>query len=65
MSDEKRRAFRYRKSQGMSEETRNSLKSFNEAQKDWTATCRLCGETLTGTLEDLRQHRLAHVPKSS
>lgn len=32
------------------------VKKFNEEQKDWTATCRLCHKVITGTLADIRGH---------
>lgn len=37
-----------------------AVKAFNEEQKDWTAQCRICYETLTGTLADLRKHKECH-----
>ena len=33
-----------------------AVKQFNEEQKDWTATCRICGQKLTGTLSEIRAH---------
>lgn len=47
--------------QDMSEEKRQSLAEFNEAQTDWTAVCRVCGQHLVGTLAQLREHK--HGPE--
>lgn len=33
-----------------------AVKQFNEEQKDWTATCRLCKVKLIGTLTEIRGH---------
>jgi len=33
-----------------------AVKAFNEEQKDWTATCRVCGVKLIGTLGEIRKH---------
>lgn len=45
-----------RRLSGASEETSVKLKAFNEAQTDWTGTCRVCGVKLTGTLAAIREH---------
>lgn len=33
-----------------------AVKKYNEEQKDWTATCRLCKVAITGTLSEIRGH---------
>lgn len=33
-----------------------AVKAFNEEQKDWTAVCRVCGVTISGTLVEIRSH---------
>lgn len=33
------------------------VKKFNEEQIDWTAVCRICKMTITGSLADLRAHK--------
>lgn len=38
-----------------------AVTTFLEAQTDWYATCRYCGEELTGTLKELKAHRCKHV----
>lgn len=37
-----------------------AVKQFNEEQKDWTAHCRICHRSITGTLSDLRNHAACH-----
>lgn len=56
-------AVRKRRAEGASPDAKEALKAFNEAQKDWTARCRVCGETLTGSLRELIEHR--HVAEGS
>jgi hypothetical protein len=41
---------------GPGPELRARIREANEAATDWRATCRVCGETLTGTLAELRAH---------
>lgn len=40
----------------MSQEARDKLNKYNEAQTDWKGTCRKCGKVVTGSLKDLREH---------
>lgn len=41
---------------GQTTEERARVKAFNDVQADWTARCRICGEILTGTPAQLREH---------
>lgn len=34
----------------------DAVKEFNETSPNWTATCRLCHVSITGTLTELRSH---------
>lgn len=58
MSARKQKAIEagLRRRMGMSEEKREDLKVKLEQFNDWTATCRKCGATLTGTLADMKGH---------
>ena len=42
-----------------------AVKKFNEEATNWTATCPVCGEKLTGTLSELRKHKHADCPSKS
>jgi hypothetical protein len=57
MSDQRYREAALRRRYGMSPQRAAELRSFNEAQSDWTARCRVCGEVLQGTPAQLREHR--------
>ena len=35
----------------------DAAKRLNEEATDWTATCPICGEVLTGTMAELRKHK--------
>lgn len=41
---------------GQTTEERARIKVFNDAQEDWTATCRVCKLELTGTPAQLKAH---------
>lgn len=45
---------------GTDEESKAKLDKFNEAQTDWYTTCRVCGASLRGSLEDMRKHAKSH-----
>lgn len=57
MSEQERIEAAMRNHLGMTEEKKASLTAFNEAADDWTATCRVCGAKLKGTLAQLREHK--------
>ena len=42
---------------GMGEDVQERLTMANEAATDWRGTCRKCGETLKGSLADMRGHK--------
>lgn len=54
---ERSQRAKLRRLSGASAEATERLKAFNEDQKDWTGTCRVCGVKFTGTLAALREHR--------
>lgn len=33
------------------------VKEINEKANDWSAICPICGERLTGTIDELRAHK--------
>lgn len=39
-----------------SEEAARRLQEFHAAANDWRGRCRLCGEELEGSIEDLKGH---------
>lgn len=41
----------------MTKDAQEQLKAVNAAQNDWTATCRVCGSKLQGTLASLKEHK--------
>lgn len=55
--DEKAKKLRFQRGQGASEEAKAALNKFNEAQTDWVARCRVCGEALEGTLAQIKAHK--------
>lgn len=57
MSDKVQREAALKRRFGMMPERSVTLSKFNEAQTNWTARCRVCKETLSGTLTELRKHR--------
>lgn len=67
---EKKRAERFLgRRYGQTTEERARVKLFNDAQSDWTATCRICGAVLTGTPAQLKAHthgeQSQHQPQSA
>jgi hypothetical protein len=42
---------------GMSPEKLADLEIWKESQTNWTATCRVCGAELKGTLAEIRAHK--------
>lgn len=46
---------------GMSPERREEVKKAHEEFSDWFGVCRHCGETITGTPKELREHRCGTV----
>lgn len=40
----------------MSKEAKEALEKALNSQKDWEATCRKCGQKLTGSLKELKEH---------
>jgi hypothetical protein len=34
----------------------DEVKRINNEAKDWTGTCRICKQVLTGTLADIKKH---------
>lgn len=49
-----------RPKQDVSEELKETMRRAMDSLPDWYATCRHCGVTLSGTLNDLRKHRCEH-----
>lgn len=45
---------------GASQQARERMAKAAEAADDWWGVCRVCGERVTGTLEDLRKHGERH-----
>lgn len=56
MDDQRERVDKMTRSLGMSSEAKATLAKAMDAQTDWTATCRKCGEKLTGTMAQIREH---------
>lgn len=48
-----------RRTLGMTKEETEALHEVWDAQPDWFAVCRKCGEKLKGSPKDLRAHRCA------
>ena len=46
---------------GMESGRRAELKGILEGKNDWSGRCQECGERITGTLADLREHH--HAPR--
>lgn len=57
MSEQKARTHLMHRRLGMSLEKKAELAVHNANKADWWAKCRLCGERLYGTLEELEGHK--------
>ncbi len=56
--DKKRLAIerRLRRLSGASMEHREILNDYNLQQSDWRTTCRFCGDTMKGTIDNIKEH---------